>query len=339
MRTPPQRDVDRARCLDRVPHPVERVVGVDQHHGVVRHVLHEGDEGLALVLEGHDVGVRHRADRLEAVAHRRRHVRGAARARDRGRARRLHRRIHAVVAPRGEVDQPAVPVRAAAADRDHDAGSLGRNRGLEVELIEQQGLEQLPLDARRRHAQERFVLEDDRALRHRIDVPRKAQAREVVQERLLEPDAVQVLELARAEPHRLDEREGRAGARRQEPLALRRQLPHEQLEHRHVVHAAAVIARGHRELVLVDQQRCLGRRKEPGIIRVRVGGHRQRRPVLLDGALAGLDERVRAAAQRLEVTGHLGDGRARSAEAVGDVPFGRQLLPLGRGGARGGRLI
>ena len=133
---------------------------------------------------------------LQPVAHRGGHVGGAPGARDRGRAGGLHRGVHAVVAARGEVDQPSLAVGPAAADRDHEARGLGRDRGLEVELVEQQRLQQLSLDPRRGHPQ--------RAARsanttvpsgHRVHVAGEAQAGQVVEERPARTRCLEVVQL------------------------------------------------------------------------------------------------------------------------------------------------
>ena len=51
--------------------------------------------------------------------------------------------------------------------------------------------------------------------------------------------------------------------------AVAGQVAHEQFEHRSLVHPASQIARGHRQLVLVGQQRCLRRRQQSRVVRIR----------------------------------------------------------------------
>ena len=181
-RTPASADAGLARGGDRVAHAVERVVGVDEHHGVLGEVLHEGAERLLLAGERHHVGVGHRPHRPQAVAHRGGDVGGAAAARDRRGASDLHRGVDAVVAARREVEHPLAGPRLAAAGGKHDPGRLGGDHRLEVDLVEQQRLEQLRLDPRRRDPEQRLVGEAHRALGHRLDVAGEAEGGQVVEE-------------------------------------------------------------------------------------------------------------------------------------------------------------
>ena len=116
-------------------------------------------------------------DRPQAVAHRRGHVRGPAAARHRRRAGHLHRRVRAVVAPRREVDHALAGARLAPAGGQHHPCRLGGDHGLEVDLVQEQRLEQLRLDQRRRHPDQRLVGEADRSLGDGVDVSREAEAR------------------------------------------------------------------------------------------------------------------------------------------------------------------
>ena len=182
-----------------MPHPVERVVGVDQQDGVLRRVLHECAERLFLALEGHHVRVRHRPHRLEAVVHGGGHVRRPRGARDGGAARDLHGRVDAVITPRREVDHAPALARAPGSGGEHDACRLGGDRRLEVHLVEQQRLEQLRLDPRGGHSYKRLAGESNRSLRQGVHVAGEAEAMKVRKEGFSESEGGEVVELALAE--------------------------------------------------------------------------------------------------------------------------------------------
>ena len=88
--------------------------------------------------------------------------------------------------------------------------------------------------------------------------PEKRNAGQVLEEPAPNPSVSQVGELIVAEPHLADHGERRAEAGGEQPIASRRELAHEQLEHGRVVHPTPVVAGRHRKLVAVDQQRRLG---------------------------------------------------------------------------------
>jgi hypothetical protein len=172
-----------------------------------------------------------------------------------------------VIAARREVDDFA-----RRSGGEHEPRRLGRDRSLEVDLVQQQRLDQLRLDAARGDAQQRLARERDRALGHRVDAAGEAEAGEVVKERVRKPEAAQVRKLVGSETHLLDERQRGSDARDEQPVAVRRQIAREQLEHRRLVHAAQEVAGRHRQLVLVHHHRGLCRGEQPGIVDRR-GGH------------------------------------------------------------------
>ena len=140
-RTPRSARPSRERRRSRA-HALERVVGVHQHHRVAGRVLHEGPKRLLLV-----AGRRSR----RSAPWCRPAGRSASR-RDVGRAR--PRRRSPPRAPpssprrrrgRGAARSPRTS--GPARRRQHEARGLGGDRGLEVDLVEQQRLQQLRLDA------------------------------------------------------------------------------------------------------------------------------------------------------------------------------------------------
>ena len=214
----------------------------------------------------------HRANRRQPVAHSGGNVRGAPAAGDRGRARDLHRRVGPVIATRREVDHAPARARLAAAGSEHDPGSLRRDHGLEVDLVQEQRLEQLCLDPRRCDPQQRLVWKREGALRDRVDVAREPEPCKVVGEAGAEADPVEVVELLLAEPKLGDHPHRRRQPRDEQPPAVRGQPAHEQLEHGLLVHPPLQIALRHRQLVAVDQQRHLGRREQAAVGGVRGRG-------------------------------------------------------------------
>ena len=255
---PTKRNPGVSRSGDRVANALERVVRVYEDHRALREVLHERCVCVALVLERHHVRVGHRSDRAQAVAHRGGDVRRAAASRDRRGAGDLHRRVDAVVASRREVDHGVAGAGLAPASREHDASGLGRDHGLEVDLVEQQGLEDLGLDPRPGDAEQRLVREAHRPLGDRVDVAGEPEPRQVGEELLVEAERAEIVELNLAEAKRTHEPQRGAEPRREQPRPVDREPAREELEDRRLVHAALVVARRHRELVLIGQQAGLG---------------------------------------------------------------------------------
>ena len=64
----------------------------------------------------------------------------------------------------------------------HDARRFGGDARLVVEGEQQVGFDQLAVNQRRAHGEQRFVREDDRAFRHGADVATEAEVGEVVEE-------------------------------------------------------------------------------------------------------------------------------------------------------------
>ena len=109
--------------------------------------------------------MRHGSDGAQAVEHRRQHVRRAATAGHRRGARDLERRVDPVVAPGREVDHTLASPDLAPARGERDPRRLSRHQGLEADLVQQDRLDELALDPRRRHPDERLACEADGSLR------------------------------------------------------------------------------------------------------------------------------------------------------------------------------
>src|SRR5215510_15492906 len=96
-------------------------------------------------------------------------VRRAPAAADEGRASRIDPRAEAMSAPRPEFDY-SVALR-----RLDDTGGLGRYQSLKIDRREQIGLDDLSLDQRRGHPQQRLPRKGQRPFRHRPDLPAEAE--------------------------------------------------------------------------------------------------------------------------------------------------------------------
>src|SRR5262245_9859066 len=103
-------------------------------------------------------------------------VRRADAAADEGRASRIDAGAEAMRAPCPEFDYSTT------LRRLDDAGGLGRDQGLKINRREQIGLDDLSLNQRRGHPQQRLARERHSPLGHRPDVAGETQAAQVVEE-------------------------------------------------------------------------------------------------------------------------------------------------------------
>ena len=118
------------------------LVGVDQERRPGRLVTQEGAERVQLGGEAHHVGVGHGAGGGDAPLHAGGHGGGGDGAADVGAAGGEHAGLAAVGAAEAEVEDGA------AGGGLHDTGGLGGDQGLEVDLVEEVGLDQLADEAR-----------------------------------------------------------------------------------------------------------------------------------------------------------------------------------------------
>ena len=181
---------------------MDHIVGIDEEHSRLWIDLRITLECLVFILEEHDPAVRHRPRHGNAELlprrDRCRHVDAA----DVCRTRAVRRRIHIVRPPRTKVrDAPPLC-------RAHDARRLCCNQGLMIDLCEQCRLDELRVDDRCDNRYQRLIGVDDRPLGHGIDVPTKAEAaqeaQELLREKLLRAEIVDVLIREREVLHELD---------------------------------------------------------------------------------------------------------------------------------------
>ena len=210
-------DPDRLdRRLDRrgVPHPFERVVGVDQQRRRCAEDAGEGRERRRLVGERLDPGVGHRARRGDAQPPRRlRH--GSSRRSRRGTPPAPRGSPRAARGPAGR-RSPRAAGPPATVD---DPRRLRRHQGRIAERGQQEGLDPLRLRQRRRDPQQRLAREDDRPLGHRPDValePNRGRARRRTPGRLAGTPAIA------ASPRSAPARRPAAAGRRSPAPARRR---------------------------------------------------------------------------------------------------------------------
>ena len=241
---------------DRVPHALERVVGVDQEDAVVGHYAGILAKGGQLVVMAHDptVGVRAADGDAEDLAGQ--DVRGGVAAADVGRPAGREGAVDALGPPQAEFQHRL------AAGRQHQPRGLGGDQRLEVDDVQKRGLQQLGLQQRPADPHQRLLGKDHRPFRHGIDVAgRLERAEEVEKGRLEQRPAVVSAERRQVRHVRdakarilkvLDRRGQPCGDR---VAAVKRAMPKGQMKDRFPVRRAGLpVAIGHRQLVQVGQQ-------------------------------------------------------------------------------------
>jgi hypothetical protein len=140
--------------------------------------------------------------------------------------------------------------------QDHARRLRGDGR-LEVQQVDQPGLDELRLGQRRAHPQDRLVGEEDRSLGHGIDVAGEAEASQIDQHVLTEAPALgQPIQLGLGEAGSLQEPEGLLQSGRHQKAPGIGQLAHEELENRGLGHAGLQVGLHHVELVKIGQQQA-----------------------------------------------------------------------------------
>ena len=135
-----------------------------------------------------------------------------------------------------------------------------------VESQQQESFNQLRLNGRCAHGENRLLRENRRALRHRPDVSREAEAFQIVQEILAENAArAKIRDVVFAEMQVLDILDRLLQTRRDGKAALVRHLAEEQIEIGDLVlHAAAEVAVCHGQLIKVAEHGKIGFRFHRG---------------------------------------------------------------------------
>jgi len=146
------------------------------------------------------------------------------------------------------------------------ARRLGGDHGLEVDEVEDARFDQLRFRHRRRDAQDGLVGEEERPFRHRVHLAREAPLRQPLREIPLEElRALDPVELFSAEAYRFKQLQGLGEPRGHQEVALRRELPDEELEDGDVGHLLLVVGLQHRQLVQVGEQGA-GERVHPATV-------------------------------------------------------------------------
>ena len=232
-------------------HPVDAaqgVVGVHQQGGtgVVAGVA---AQRLGFVIVGLDVGVRHGAAHRQVEAQAAQHVAGAGNARHPVGAHAAPGRFQPVHAAHAEIHHRH------AVGGQHHARRLGGEQRFQVDVVHQQAFQQLPLDHRRPHFQQRLVGEHHRALRQRPDFPLEAEIGQPAQEGVLEQIQLpQPLELFGVETQPANQVGGVLLPAGHRETAPRRQLAEEQTEHRLAAVVVAPVGLRHGQFVEVREQ-------------------------------------------------------------------------------------
>ncbi len=238
--------VDQAGCRLR---RFDRVIGIDQQDralGIHARKVFEGRELRGMRL---DEGMRHRAVDRDAVCRVGEHRRRSRETGDVGCASGHQAGFCAVCPAQPEVDQQF------ARRSQHATGRLGRDQGLEVNEIDQPGLDQLRLGQRRDDLHDGLVGKERRALRHGADIASEAKVGEIVDQARFEAlRRLQVADVFVREAKPLEEVEQLFEPGRQQEIAGLRQASREELENRFVVHPAVDVGVQHGELVEIGQQ-------------------------------------------------------------------------------------
>ena len=141
------------------------------------------------------------------------------------------------------------------ARRGEDAARrLGGDQRLEMQNVDEPGLDELRLRQRRGDAQDRFAGEKRRAFRHGVHIAGKAKRREIIEHVLSEAaGALEPCDVGRGEAQifQIVERLLEAGG--EQKSAPPRQRAHEKLEHRGLREASIQIGLDHVELVEVGE--------------------------------------------------------------------------------------
>src|SRR5439155_20957132 len=151
------------------------VIRVDEEDGVVGHYVRIILESLELRVEKHDPAMGVRSPHRYAEQLPRQHVGGAHTAADISRAARGAAAGDSLRPPQPEFDHRIALSRLA------DASSLGGDQALEIDEVEKRRLQELTLEDRSFHPDQRLVGEDSRSLRGRVHVNSKLQGAEVFQ--------------------------------------------------------------------------------------------------------------------------------------------------------------
>ena len=157
------------------------IVSVDEQREVLRARAREAFEGGAFAVVSFDEGMGHRAERRNAEFLLGQHRRGAREPGDVAGAGGHQSGFGAVRAAQAEIDQQL------AGRRQHHARGLGRDQRLEMQDIDQPGLDQLRLRHRRGDAQDRLIGEKHAAFRHGVDVAGEAETGKLVEQCFVEP--------------------------------------------------------------------------------------------------------------------------------------------------------
>jgi hypothetical protein len=162
------------RQADHLAHPLQRVVGIHQKHGFGL-ARDESAKGLVLARVRLHVAVGHGAAYPDSVDASRQDVRRRRHARDVKRSRPLHGGVGTLHAAQTEVGDGS------ATGRGHDARRLGGGQRLNVDLIHDEGLDELRLGQGCGDLQDGLAREDRGSLRHRAHVAAEPELRQVVE--------------------------------------------------------------------------------------------------------------------------------------------------------------
>ena len=229
---------------------LEHVVRVDKERAVLRIFGRIGLERLILAVEELHPAVRHSAERRDAeapVADRAGRADAAADVRG---ARAVHRAVKALCAAGAEFHHGAAVCRA------HDAVRFRRDQALVVDAQKDHRFDELRLNHRPAHRDDRFAREDRRAFRHRPDVADKLEIAQVFEE-LFAKDVLgaQVLNVLVGEGKVLQVIDELLDARHDGEAAAVGNLAEEHVEiSDRILESAYKITVRHRDLIEIRQQ-------------------------------------------------------------------------------------
>src|SRR6266403_4442105 len=241
--------------FDRSAHAIDRVIGVHQEHAIVGQCSCISFKRLPLAFEKHDPTVRLRSAGRNPVVLARLQIRRAGTAADVGRTGSRQTAINSLGATQTKFDYRVI------FSSKTDACRLRRNETLEIQDVEQSRFQELALDDGAANPDERFIRENQRSFRNRINVASQSQTAQVIEkagikQRLAIVSVLRgkIIYLSFGEIKRAQKVDRRREPARERESTTKRVLTKSDVERRLVItHTGFPIAARHSDLIKVSR--------------------------------------------------------------------------------------